>query len=80
MAIEKNIVLDAKNLNCPLPVLKTKVMLSKMQTDEVLYIETTDPHSVIDFESYCAKTDHELLSIEESPNVIKIYIKCSGNK
>lgn len=80
MAIEKNIVLDAKNLNCPLPVLKTKVMLSKMQTDEVLYIETTDPHSVIDFESYCAKTDHELLSIEESLNVIKIYIKCSGNK
>lgn len=80
MAIEKNAVLDAKNLNCPLPVLKTKVMLSKMQADEVLYIEATDPHSVIDFESYCAKTDHELLSIEENSHVIKIYIKCSGKK
>jgi tRNA 2-thiouridine synthesizing protein A len=58
--------LDAKGLNCPLPVLKTKVQLNRMQPGEVLYVEATDPHSVIDFEAYCARSGHELLSTSET--------------
>ena len=41
--------LDAKGLNCPLPVLKAKVALNKMQPGEILYVEATDPHSTIEF-------------------------------
>lgn len=53
--------LDARGLNCPLPVLKTKVQLNRMQSGQVLYVQATDPHSVIDFEAYCARSGHELL-------------------
>ncbi len=71
--------LDAKGLNCPLPVLKAKVALNKMQPGEVLYVEATDPHSTIDFEAYCARTGHEVVNIKESPEVIEIFVRRAEN-
>lgn len=67
--------LDAKGLNCPLPVLKAKVALTRMQAGQVLYVEATDPHATIDFEAYCARTGHEIVRLLESPEVIEIYVK-----
>ena len=69
--------LDAKGLNCPLPILKTKVLLNKMQTDEVLFVEATDPHSRVDFEAYCARTTHELIKVTHENDVFGFYIKRS---
>jgi len=67
--------LDAKGLNCPLPVLKTKVVLNKMRPGQVLHVEATDPHSVVDFEAYCARTEHELIKIVKSKNLFEFYIR-----
>ena len=77
--IKEDQILDAKGLNCPLPILKTKVLLNKMQAGEILYVEATDPHSIIDFEAYCARTNHKLLNIEEDTNLIKFYIQRAEN-
>ncbi len=71
--------LDAKGLNCPLPVLKAKVALNKMQASEVLYVEATDPHATIDFEAYCARTGHEIVKLTESPELIEIFVKRAEN-
>jgi len=71
--------LDAKGLNCPLPVLKAKVALTKMQPDEVLYVEATDPHATIDFEAYCARSGHEIVHLQESPALIEIYVRRARN-
>jgi len=79
MTIKEDQMLDAKGLNCPLPILKTKVLLNKMQAGEILYVEATDPHSVIDFEAYCARTDHKLLNIEEEESLFKFYIQRAEN-
>lgn len=67
--------LDARGLNCPLPVLKTKVVLNKMNPGQVLYVTATDPHAVIDFEAYCARTEHELLKIRETAGLFEFYIR-----
>lgn len=72
--IEFNETLDAKGLNCPLPVLKAKVALNRMEPGEILHVETTDPHSKIDFEAYCARTGHEILQITETDGVVEFYI------
>ena len=77
--IKEDLMLDAKGLNCPLPILKTKVLLNKMQPGQILYVEATDPHSVIDFEAYCARTNHKLLYVEEETNLIKFYIQRAEN-
>jgi len=67
--------LDAKGLNCPLPILKAKVLLNKMQPGEILYVEATDPHSVVDFEAYCARTEHDLIKVIKSEELFEFYIK-----
>jgi len=66
--------LDAKGLNCPLPVLKAKIVLNKMQAGEILHVEATDPHAKIDFEAYCARTGHEIVSLLEGDDVIEIFV------
>ena len=35
--------IDTKMVKCPMPVLKTKKALAKMQTGEVLMVLATDP-------------------------------------
>ncbi len=77
--IEIDQSLDAKGLNCPLPILKTKVLLNKMNADEILLVEATDPHSQVDFEAYCARTKHEIVKFELRDNVYYFYIKRAHN-
>lgn len=67
--------LDAKGLNCPLPILKTKVLLNTMLADEVLFVEATDPHSQVDFEAYCARTEHEIIKSTFSEGIYSFFIK-----
>ena len=67
--------LDARGLNCPLPVLKTKVALNRMQPGELLRVAATDPHATVDFQAYCARTGHELLRMDEHDGVIEFLIR-----
>lgn len=54
--------LDARGLNCPLPILKAKKALAELQSGEVLRIIATDPGSVRDFQAFCKQTGNDLLS------------------
>jgi tRNA 2-thiouridine synthesizing protein A len=71
--------LDAKGLNCPLPVLKAKFALTKMKPGEVLYVEATDPHATIDFHAYCARSGHTMVDTRTTDNIIVFYIKRAEN-
>jgi len=73
--IEYQQYLDARGLNCPLPVLKAKFALVKMLPGEVLYVEATDPHASIDFQAYCARSGHEILDTGIKDEVIHFYIR-----
>ena len=67
--------LDARGLTCPLPILKTKVVLNKMQPGEILFVEATDPHAEVDFEAYCARSRHELIRVNQAGDVYEFYIR-----
>jgi len=54
--------LDARGLNCPLPILRTRKSLGAMAAGETLQVLATDPGSVKDMESFCAQTGNELVS------------------
>jgi tRNA 2-thiouridine synthesizing protein A len=54
--------LDARGLNCPLPILKAKKALAEMATGEVLRIVATDSGSVRDFQAFAKQTGNVLLS------------------
>jgi tRNA 2-thiouridine synthesizing protein A len=68
-------LLDAKGLNCPLPILKAKKALKGMGAGEVLEIQATDPGSVADFAAFCNQTGNELLSQSSEGDVYKFEIK-----
>jgi TusA-related sulfurtransferase len=53
--------LDARGLNCPLPILKAKKALTEMLSGEVLKIVATDPGSVRDFQAFARQTGNELI-------------------
>jgi tRNA 2-thiouridine synthesizing protein A len=57
--------LDARGLNCPLPILRTKKMLAEMESGQVLQILATDPGSVKDFAAFAKQTGNEILSSTE---------------
>ena len=68
-------LLDAKGLNCPLPILKAKKALKGMAAGQVLEIQATDPGSVADFAAFCNQTGNELLSQSSEGDVYKFEIK-----
>jgi TusA-related sulfurtransferase len=53
--------IDARGLNCPLPILKAKKALSELQTGEILKVLATDPSSTRDFQAFARQTGNELL-------------------
>ena len=67
--------LDARGLNCPLPILKTKKALNDMTSGQVLKIAATDPGSVQDFDAFCKQTGNSLLASNETEKVFSFYIK-----
>ncbi len=54
--------LDARGLNCPLPILRARKALNEMASGQVLRIVATDPGSVKDFEAFAKQTGNPLLS------------------
>ncbi|MFI0398433.1 MAG: sulfurtransferase TusA family protein [Thiolinea sp.] len=70
-----NTELDARGLNCPLPILRTKKAMTSMTAGTVLKIVATDPGSVKDMEAYAKQTGNELISCTESNGEYTYYIK-----
>ena len=68
-------VLDAKGLNCPLPILKAKKALKDVPSGGTLEIIATDPGSVADFEAFCRTTGNELLESNSGDGVYTFLIK-----
>ncbi|HEX4883077.1 MAG TPA: sulfurtransferase TusA family protein [Casimicrobiaceae bacterium] len=54
-------VVDARGLNCPLPILRTKKALNDMQSGQLIRITATDPASVRDFQAFARQTGNELV-------------------
>lgn len=67
--------LDAKGLNCPLPILKTKKMLKTLNGGDILEIVATDPGSVADFSAFCNQTGNQLVSSSREGDIYKFEIK-----
>jgi TusA-related sulfurtransferase len=56
-----DIDVDARGLNCPLPILKAKKALSGLQSGQTVRIVSTDAGSVRDFQAFARQTGNELL-------------------
>lgn len=66
---------DARGLNCPLPILRAKKALAELQSGQVLKVVATDPGSVRDFQAFAKQTGNELVSQETTAQEFIHYLK-----
>jgi tRNA 2-thiouridine synthesizing protein A len=71
-------VLDAKGLNCPLPILKAKKALNQVPSGGVLQVLSTDPGSVADFAAFCRQTGNELIESKTEGDAFIFLIRHTG--
>ncbi|MDH3979055.1 MAG: sulfurtransferase TusA family protein [Gammaproteobacteria bacterium] len=60
--------LDARGMNCPLPILRTRKALNLLESGAILEVITTDPGAVKDMASFCTQTGNRLVSSTEADN------------
>ena len=68
-------VLDAKGLNCPIPILKAKKALGTLPAGGTLEVLATDPGSIKDFEAFCRTTGNELVERSDDGKVFRFILR-----
>lgn len=69
------IELDTKGLSCPLPILKVKKAKTRLEDNDILLVESTDPGSVKDFEVFCQTQGHQLLKSTQKNDLFIFHIR-----
>ena len=67
--------LDARGLNCPLPILRTKKALTDLASGQILKIVATDPGAVRDFQAFSKQTGNALLASDTVDNTFVFFMK-----
>ena len=68
---------DARNLSCPMPIVKLKKQIKVMHIGQVVEMVATDPGSQSDVKGWSQQTGHELLHNEQVGKEYFYYIKKS---
>lgn len=67
--------LDARGLNCPLPILRTRKALNALASGETIEVITTDPGSVKDMQSFCTQSGDQLLDSQTTTDAFTFLIQ-----
>ncbi|MEW4282329.1 sulfurtransferase TusA family protein [Priestia koreensis] len=79
--IQANVLLDAKGLACPMPIVKTKKAMKDLEAGQVLEIQATDKGSKADLKAWSESTGHQYLGTIEENDVLKHFVrKASGEE
>jgi TusA-related sulfurtransferase len=65
---------DARGLNCPLPILKAKKALAELNSGQLLKVLCTDPGSVRDFEAFARQTGNTLAEQQQTEGGEYVHI------
>jgi tRNA 2-thiouridine synthesizing protein A len=68
-------ILDARGLNCPMPVLRANRALRGLQAGEKLRVLATDRAAIGDFRAFCRETGHQLLAFSEEAGTLSFTIR-----
>lgn len=68
---------DARGLNCPLPILRIKKAIAGVQNGQVVRMIATDPGSVKDIEAFCSQTGNQLLESGQEGSAFTFLVQKS---
>ncbi|MBD8069842.1 sulfurtransferase TusA family protein [Bacillus sp. PS06] len=78
-SLKTDLLLDAKGLACPMPIVKTKKAMNELQAGQVLEVQATDKGSKADLEAWAKSAGHQYLGTIEQGDVLKHYLRKSSN-
>ena len=67
--------LDARNMLCPLPVIKTQDKIAELRTGDILDVTCTDPGALNDIPAWCRINGHTVIGTRENADEIIISIQ-----
>lgn len=67
--------LDARNLLCPMPVIKTQNKIKDLAQGDELIVTCTDPGTLQDIPSWCRVNGHEIIETNQVEREIVIKIR-----
>ncbi|MDU0206293.1 sulfurtransferase TusA family protein [Paenibacillus sp. MAH-36] len=70
-----NLVVDAKGLACPMPIVKAKKGIDSLEPGQIMELQTTDKGSMKDFQAWVNQTKHELIESKEENGVFTFIVK-----
>ncbi|WP_226037604.1 sulfurtransferase TusA family protein [Aquibacillus saliphilus] len=79
-ALKTNVVLDAKGLACPMPIVKTKKAMKELESGQVIEVQATDKGSKADLQAWAKSSGHQYLGTLEEGEVLKHYLRKSSNE
>ncbi len=78
--IKANVLLDAKGLACPMPIVKTKKAMNGLESGQVLEVQATDKGSKADIKAWAESTGHHYLGTVEEGDILKHYLRKSSGE
>ena len=75
-----DLLVDAKGLACPMPIVRTKKAMNEMEAGQVLEVQATDKGSKADIQAWSKSSGHQYLGTIEEGDVLKHYIRKSSNE
>jgi tRNA 2-thiouridine synthesizing protein A len=67
--------LDARNLLCPLPVIRTQNRVESLQPGDILSVICTDHGVINDIPAWCRINGHRVISINEGEDEIVVELE-----
>lgn len=75
-----DLILDVRNLLCPMPVIRTQDQVGLMKKGDILQIRCTDHGVINDIPAWCRINGHDVLSIDEQKDEIVIRLQVGENR
>ena len=74
--VRVNQTLDARNLICPLPVIRTQEKVATLAKGQVLEVLCTDPGALVDIPAWCRVHGHKVLDAETlgSETIVRLEV------
>ncbi|KFN01609.1 hypothetical protein D0U04_05780 [Bacillus clarus] len=75
MSIKVDTSLDCKGLACPMPIVRTKKAMERLESGQVIEVEATDKGSTADIQSWANKVGHQFIGTKQEGDIFKHYVR-----
>jgi len=78
--IKIDLLVDAKGLACPMPIVRTKKAMNEIEKGQVIEVQATDKGSKADIKAWAKSSGHQYLGTLEHGGILKHYLRKSSNE